>query len=87
MGGGGGTLDRVWALATAGKTIEVMTAAAETINLLMAGDNPYTVRANYSVTVIHSGSTVVDCNDSGEALPPRSSPIIRLKNIKLRRPE
>jgi hypothetical protein len=38
IGGGGGTLDRVWALAVAGSIIKVMTNAAEMINFFMAGE-------------------------------------------------
>jgi hypothetical protein len=60
MGGAGGTLDRVCALATAGNTIKVMTAAAETIILFMAGDNPYTVRANNPVTLTSLGWSTDD---------------------------
>jgi hypothetical protein len=37
IGGGGGKLDRTWALAVGGSIINVMTNAAETINLFMAG--------------------------------------------------
>jgi hypothetical protein len=37
IGGGGGKLDRVWALAVAGSIINVMTNAAEIVNLFMVG--------------------------------------------------